>query len=1586
MPDGRTPEIPSPKTPELKLLGDVGGQPILHPEQIENVFKGKESPFKSPSEFIAALKSGDPGAMQEAVADQAKRIPLVEHTTPSGQRREKGDDQFEKAKETGRIGELEVIPDKTNPNIIQVKDSEGTVAKIKKDQEERFAMMADVGIVFPWDRQEQATPTPEPDPEPAVGSVATMERGRLVNPERYVRRSLERLSEEELKNMPELGKVFDGICQWYEDQDLDKRLDPNAKEQLNRNFQYFIEYTERVKEDPRFAKIEIDLINKGTEIIKRIGGRNVQQKIEDLQYGTFDEKRDLIIRTIEENSGRDMTPFQDLEEDRAAISSAVLGIDPTIGQTLAEKKITSRQAQLEFLRTEIRRSTEGTFAARDALVTRIDKLLGEYRTHLVMQELGEILEGRQTVIDEVKTKEKTENIQKVEALAAPNIPFEDARQLYENGNAAEQKYAKEVLKLYHKIAERIGLLDYERDTAHQDFLVLRYEIDKRVRDADGVVVTRGRVRDKYKRKLKTQETEDQAKDDWDLYGQDYVDQEKFKDTPALAVAGLTKDHMNGFLSYYRKNIDREMLDWLEDKHKGDKPLEGEWRIQDIEDRESEMERRARGGLWRIGPTGIYEIMIESLDVAQYRSAAESFVTNLVKAGVIDREPGALMQKAQYFAEALTAKAQEIADRDYLPEDKDGKAAFMKEIKDVRNGFNVEIYAYCGELFNHAFNVQNLAAIYSRMNNYIDGMDHWKVAMQLRDGQVYGAYLTQNDPEFEWMWRMMGPNGQLDAYYDVQLRAHGMMKDRLADKRVGEIIWDRHEEIIDGTPTGYVFVGEEARKKNLDLLGYDRPKKETLRAFVPKTEELLRMVGLSRGTLTKEMFEQKAGIFTPAEIKALTLRDIKARSAKEKGLRYEEKDILGFKAGLEVTKDEKDMCKDAHNEAKEGVDIFMQLISMTGDKARETGPSYVARATDAEGRLVPFLNQAVETDKIPQWRGQRLIQFAKSMAQRKIAEHNTETKKAIRQLEKEIAELKSRGKNDNDKDVKEKNDKLQKKKGLIILRGSKMYKAIMGDPTDKKNFDNNSVDGNPLAHGHGGDHGGGHGEHHGATGPWHGDVEHFKKEVGGAVWLTLDAFFKEGWSLKLKDFDINEEGEIEFSRQGRLMRIPGGENHDKEVNLYTAVNHPLAMHMTKTYLSSQPDQDDDIVKKDTRRKAQRYLDGKITADEAGILAMQLIAIDPALNRLVELPKDKKEQARYVLAAIEESALNHYDIRRALTRQFRGFIQWDYSSLMSTGTRRLMYMAEFAETHDKNTPRAEWMAPFVTSYVEPLGDSFGLGHSFEAIKLMKRKSLTEEQLKQEALDPPELDAAAQMYNIGMEMYSVWFGNDKGPGVFEKPTVSSENLTGDDFEPNEVRVMTKEEVRLAGLPPGSHVEVSKSIGHQLQLQKKMLDALGRIQPLFDKFYAAMSQNHGANGASDLRQTEIFEYDDNGEIVFRNGLPVLKWRLDSIVADGTRTGETIGRARHETAVVAKAFTTYAKSFQLKDEKGRIFGENGKDYIFNGAASEYGDAAFWMRHLNVYLKVHDLPDADRAALPDALQKKSYIKLEDFIISKWSRR
>ena len=206
----------------------------------------------------------------------------------------------------------------------------------------------------------------------------------------------------------------------------------------------------------------------------------------------------------------------------------------------------------------------------------------------------------------------------------------------------------------------------------------------------------------------------------------------------------------------------------------------------------EERRRSAGALWRIGWSGTYEMLINSTDLSLYREAGATWITNLVKSGVLDREPGTLMQKAAYFTESLVGKAHEMSSS--LPPEE--RAKFMEKIKEVKYAFNVEIYAYCGELFNHAFNIQNLAAIYQRMNNFIEGMDHWKVAMQLREGQVYGVYLSQFDPEFEWMWRMMGPNGQLTGEYAAQIKAHSMMKDRLANKRVGEVIWDRFRRRVD----------------------------------------------------------------------------------------------------------------------------------------------------------------------------------------------------------------------------------------------------------------------------------------------------------------------------------------------------------------------------------------------------------------------------------------------------------------------------------------------------------------------------------------------------------------------------------------------------------------------------------------------------------------------------------------------------------------------------------------------------------------------------------------------------------------------
>src|SRR5688572_27819317 len=101
---------------------------------------------------------------------------------------------------------------------------------------------------------------------------------------------------------------------------------------------------------------------------------------------------------------------------------------------------------------------------------------------------------------------------------------------------------------------------------------------------------------------------------------------------------------------------------------------------------------------------------------------------------------------------------------------------------------------------------------------------------------------------------------------------------------------------------------------------------------------------------------------------------------------------------------------------------------------------------------------------------------------------------------------------------------------------------------------------------------------------------------------------------------------------------------------------------------------------------------------------------------------------------------------MVKQFRGFIEWDYTSMMSTGLRRLLHPAEFAETHEKVFPRANYVIPYISTFISPLGESFGLSHSFEAMRLIKRSSALHEKTGQEALDPPELAAAAELYNVG------------------------------------------------------------------------------------------------------------------------------------------------------------------------------------------------------------------------------------------------
>ncbi len=1570
MPDGKSPEVRV-SLPNIKQLKDVV-HPILQEGEIRSVLRGipvhepsERTTIQQPSALVRMESNASSEPLKKTFLSEPS-IPIYPDIGESMPNAETVIQSLDAARAAGvRL-----------PEGLNEAAREADKREVRTDNTERLIGMLDGnGVSLPPEIDRNGVPLP---PEDEVRGTPESEPSNEL---RGLRKTLKEMTPEEFEGAPVQEVVFEDICEWYRLPE-ERRFTRPEMEKYNKNLQYFITYTVRAKEDQSFVRFEMDLLRKGVPILARSTDPDIRRMAGDLDNEGFEEKLAIIKRAlaVEVAADPNLRPFSKLEDDRTRIAAEIRQVNPEVIEQLQQNKsITTRKEELEFLKSKLAGVQYADIRGR------LDLLIGEYESHPVMTELGEVIQAREAEIqkrlsgdrEQIKTEPPKE-------LMAPDKSFEQALidSTDETKNEQEREEGHRAIGLYYQIADRIGLLDHENDNATVDFFELRKKIEERVPDKNGDPATKQRKLLEYKAKVKDEEAvrKDKAEGDWKELGEIYVSQSHLKDE--YKVGNLSVDKLNGFLDYYRKGVQQEIVDYLTPgKRLEDKNRDAEWGAKKVLEDEDALRRRAEGGLWRVGYSGMYEIMIRDNDPAKFQKAAESFVTNLITSGVIDREPQALMQKAQYFSEALISKAIELADTKYL-EDQPEKAEFLQSVKDIRMAFNVEIYAYCGELFNHTFNIQNLSAIYSRMNNMIDGMDHWKVAMQLRDGQVYGAYLSQSDPEFEWMWRMMGPNGQLSGNFDAQHRVHSMMKDRLANKRVGEVIWDRFEKVVDGKRTGEWIVGDKARKKNLDILGYDISKEDTERAFVPKTSELLRMIGITKGQLTEELLdlENDSGVFTLAEKQALRLRDIKARMAKKQGIKnFNKEDILGIYDENEISGTNKALYEKAFGNAKEAVAIYMQLISMTGDKARETSAMFVANARNNAGELVQDVDQATELDKIPEWRAERLLQFAKNIAQRKIADHNKRLGAGAYQLylrKKREADALRRKHKPEEADAKE-------KESPYIARGGVRFKEIMGDTTNKQLIVGNSVDGDPSAH-----HGGrdDHGEHseEKALGPWGGDVTHFKKEVGSVVWLTMDALFKQGWSLKLKDFEIDNHGNFRFSQTSE-MQVPGGVNRRGSVTLHSIAEHPLAMHMTKTYLSTQPEQSDHIVSRKTRRLAERYLNNEITAEQAGVLAMQLIAIDPALNRLVEIPNDRVEQSRYVMAAIEESALNHNDIKRSLGRQFRGFVQWEYNSMMSTGLRRLQSMSAFAATQDKLSPRAEWMVPYISSYVEPLGDSFGLKHSFEAIKLIKRRNISEAQAKQEILDPPELDAVAQLFNIGMKIYGAWFGAEGKPGIVEKPTAASENVTGDELEANEVRLMSDEELADAGLPPGTHAEISKSISHQLQLQKKTLEMLSREQPLFDQLFAEMSQNFGANGASDLRQIEIFDYDENGNIVYKDGVPKFNWRLDRIDANGVRSGEDIGRARHETAVVARAFTTYLKSFQMRDEKGRI-SSNGKPYIFNGGASEYSDAAYWERHLNVYLAVHDLPQADREGLPAHLQKKRYVTLEDFIISKWSRR
>lgn len=468
-------------------------------------------------------------------------------------------------------------------------------------------------------------------------------------------------------------------------------------------------------------------------------------------------------------------------------------------------------------------------------------------------------------------------------------PFDELVGIYSNFVSSEEakEAAKEELEVYFKIAKKIRLTEGAEKSLTSRFARLKASLVVNQRTGETEEPINELIAQFRRDKRKFIHDNMASMNQWNY-------QEFAGNAVRLGIVNVSEDLCKKMLEFYVKEGFESLDDFLHSQRGGEpvlSPAEGMWewqRTQKADQDRQEADRRRN--LWEPTGSGFYNF--RATNAEEFRLAAISHIEWLKNQRI---DPQGLFQQLEYFRMGLLqwAKINNVAEDDIVP---------------IARAYNVEAYAYLGEKFNRGYDARNRVAVFARMNDQYEGLNHWREATKLREGQVYLVGMNSKDPEFrELLYSASGPFLQYAEHPHTSMAlTDRIMREELAKRLLGQKISDvyvytqyadRGAEVTYGQGSGK-SPAKLARErgiavgKNLSVLGLDQPDWVKRRAYVAETSVLLGrlsninalMVDLARGGQPVDLEGTIRNAFTPRELEALRVRDIAGRVHKFEELR------------------------------------------------------------------------------------------------------------------------------------------------------------------------------------------------------------------------------------------------------------------------------------------------------------------------------------------------------------------------------------------------------------------------------------------------------------------------------------------------------------------------------------------------------------------------------------------------------------------------------------------------------------------------------------------------------------------------------
>jgi hypothetical protein len=239
-------------------------------------------------------------------------------------------------------------------------------------------------------------------------------------------------------------------------------------------------------------------------------------------------------------------------------------------------------------------------------------------------------------------------------------------------------------------------------------------------------------------------------------------------------------------------------------------------------------------------------------------------------------------------------------------------------------------------------------------------------------------------------------------------------------------------------------------------------------------------------------------------------------------------------------------------------------------------------------------------------------------------------------------------------------------------------------------------------------------------------------VKDAMKLAIANLKIDGYEAKLQKYEYDVNGKPVGEAKSMTLKRPRKDANGKvmkfgdevipeevPVDFYLATHHPYANWTGHTYWSYQEEHRHLLLNPLTLSEAQAIKEGKLDPEDAkaGMVAMQLLILDPTLKR-VRLFTDNFEdrERKLTMAAVEDSYQTHWEITKELYRVFFPTLAIPtkeigiYYGLQDFGGYRKMnefMRAQAAEDPDRFMRRGRRLLPDLHNPLAPFAEYLGRG---------------------------------------------------------------------------------------------------------------------------------------------------------------------------------------------------------------------------------------------------------------------------------------